>query len=121
MNDISIERKKERKKEKKRKEEGERICNEKARNQACVCQERFSFTRLVYDPETQVRSYSEPILKELARKIESGSRGEVIYRGCANSLLVLGLDLVEKVVEAGAWSDIGSAIRSRLSPFPEKC
>lgn len=111
---------KEKRKEKKR-EEGERICNEKARDQTCVCQERFSFTRLVYDPETQVRSYSEPILKELARKIESGSRGEVIYRGCANSLLVLGLDPVEKVVEAGAWSDIGSAIRSRLSPFPEKC
>lgn len=119
MNDISIERKKERKKEKKRKEKKENASV--TRKQACVCQERFSFTRLVYDPETQVRSYSEPILKELARKIESGSRGEVIYRGCANSLLVLGLDPVEKVVEAGAWSDIRSAIRSRLSPFPEKC
>lgn len=96
MNDISIERKKKRK-------ERERICNEKARDQACeACtEEKVSFTRLVYEPNA----------KERARKIESGS------------LLLLGLGHGGESGRSRCM--VGHRIgdrrsRSRLSPPPRK-
>lgn len=106
---------KERKKGKKKRKEGERICNEKARDQAC---EAF---RLLASFTIQ-RHKCDPIRNLFSRG--SRSRSKVLHEErwsvaiARIPSLFLGLDTVEKVVEACAWSDIGSAIVEADLGFP---
>lgn len=74
VNDISIERKKERKKEKKRKEEGERICNEKA--SLCVPREIF-----VYSPRLRSRDTSAILFGSYSQGVGAQDRKWFTRRG----------------------------------------
>ena len=117
-----IHRKKERKKREKKRRENASVTRKQGDHQRggslCVHEEeRFSFTRLVL----RSRDTSAILFSRSSRarsKVLHFSRGD-ISRSCEFPPSVLGLDTVEKVVEAGAWSDIGSGdrrSRSRLSP-----
>lgn len=117
-----IHRKKERKKKEKKRRENASVTRKQGDHQRggslCVHEEeRFSFTRLVL----RSRDTSAILFSRSSRarsKVLHFRRGD-ISRSCEFPPSVLGLDTVEKVVEAGAWSDIGSGdrrSRSRLSP-----
>lgn len=117
-----IHRKKERKKKEKKRRENASVTRKQGDHQRggslCVHEEeRFSFTRLVL----RSRDTSAILFSRSSRarsRVLHFRRGD-ISRSCEFPPSVLGLDTVEKVVEAGAWSDIGSGdrrSRSRLSP-----